>query len=35
VTVYAYDRLQENPSARTALFDKAHRCGVQLRPRQC
>jgi 3-hydroxyisobutyrate dehydrogenase-like beta-hydroxyacid dehydrogenase len=30
VTVYAYDRLQENPSARTALFDKAHRCGVQL-----
>ncbi|SFA88086.1 NAD(P)-dependent oxidoreductase [Azotobacter beijerinckii] len=30
VTVYAYDRLQENPSTRAALYDKARRCGVQL-----
>lgn len=30
VSVYAYDRLQENPSTRAALYDKAQRCGVQL-----
>lgn len=30
VTVYAYDRLQENPSTRAALYDKADQCGVLL-----
>lgn len=30
VTVYAYDRLQENPGTRAAIHDKADRCGVQL-----
>lgn len=30
VTVYAYDRLQENPGTRAAIYDKADRCGVQL-----
>ncbi|VVO04106.1 NAD(P)-dependent oxidoreductase [Pseudomonas fluorescens] len=30
VTVYAYDRLQENPGTRAALYDKADQCGVQL-----
>jgi 3-hydroxyisobutyrate dehydrogenase-like beta-hydroxyacid dehydrogenase len=30
MTVYAYDRLQENPGTRAALYDKADRCGVQL-----
>ncbi|VVO45737.1 hypothetical protein PS850_00027 [Pseudomonas fluorescens] len=30
VTVYAYDRLQENPSTRAALYYKADQCGVLL-----
>ncbi|WP_432783442.1 DUF1932 domain-containing protein [Pseudomonas corrugata] len=30
VTVYAYDRLQDNPSTRAALYDKADQCGVLL-----
>lgn len=30
VIVYAYDRLQENPSTRAALYDKADQCGVLL-----